>query len=212
MTGTDACKNIMREVNSVLSGKEDTVRKVLTAILAGGNILIEDIPGVGKTTMAKAFGAAMTLENKRLQLTMDVMPSDITGFTMFDKVKNAFVYKPGVVMCNLLLADEINRTSSKTQAALLEVMEEGKVTVDGRTRHVPEPFIVIATQNPIGSVGTTMLPESQLDTAIYLAWSFWTMSWDITWIVWPVAGVLFAALLGVVKMVLKNGSETQHYI
>ena len=161
MTGTDACKNIMREVNSVLSGKEDTVRKVLTAILAGGNILIEDIPGVGKTTMAKAFGAAMTLENKRLQLTMDVMPSDITGFTMFDKVKNAFVYKPGVVMCNLLLADEINRTSSKTQAALLEVMEEGKVTVDGRTRHVPEPFIVIATQNPIGSVGTTMLPESQ---------------------------------------------------
>ena len=167
MTGTDACKNIMREVNSVLSGKEDTVRKVLTAILAGGNILIEDIPGVGKTTMAKAFGAAMTLENKRLQLTMDVMPSDITGFTMFDKVKNAFVYKPGVVMCNLLLADEINRTSSKTQAALLEVMEEGKVTVDGRTRHVPEPFIVIATQNPIGSVGTTMLPESQLDRFMF---------------------------------------------
>ena len=163
MTGTDACKNIMREVNSVLSGKEDTVRKVLTAILAGGNILIEDIPGVGKTTMAKAFGAAMTLENKRLQLTMDVMPSDITGFTMFDKVKNAFVYKPGVVMCNLLLADEINRTSSKTQSALLEAMAEGCVTVDGVTHQLLEPFVVMATQNPVTSGGTQALPDSQLD-------------------------------------------------
>lgn len=167
MTGTEACAKIMQEVNKVVSGKEDVVKKVLTAILAGGHILIDDIPGVGKTTMAKAFAAAMHMENKRIQFTMDVMPSDIVGFTMFDKVKNDFVYKPGAVMCNLLLADEINRTSSKTQAALLEVMEEGKVTVDGKTRELPAPFIVIATQNPIGSVGTTMLPESQLDRFMF---------------------------------------------
>lgn len=167
MTGTEACMEIMNQVNQVVSGKEEVVKKVLTAIMAGGHILIEDIPGVGKTTLAKAFGAAMNLENRRIQFTMDVMPSDITGFTMFDKVRNDFIYKPGAVMCNLLLADEINRTSSKTQAALLEVMEEGKTTVDGQTRPLPEPFIVIATQNPIGSVGTTMLPESQLDRFMF---------------------------------------------
>lgn len=167
MTGTEACNEIRNQVNKVVSGKKDVVKKVLTAIIAGGHILIEDIPGVGKTTMAKAFAAAMNLENRRIQFTTDVMPSDITGFTMFDKSKNDFVYKPGAVMCNLLLADEINRTSSRTQAALLEVMEEGKVTVDGETKNVPQPFIVIATQNPIGSVGTAMLPESQLDRFIF---------------------------------------------
>jgi MoxR-like ATPase len=167
MNGTENCREIMRQVNQVIAGKEDVIKKVMTAVIAGGHILIEDIPGVGKTTMAKAFAAAMSLDNRRIQFTTDVMPSDITGFTMFDKQKNDFVYKPGAVACNLLLADEINRTSSKTQAALLEVMEEGKVTVDGRTLEVPHPFLVIATQNPIGSVGTTMLPESQLDRFMF---------------------------------------------
>lgn len=167
MTGTEACNEIINQVNQVVLGKEDVIKKVITAIIAGGHILIEDIPGVGKTTMAKAFAAAMGLDNKRIQFTTDVMPSDITGFTMFDKAKNEFVYKPGAVMCNLLLADEINRTSSKTQAALLEVMEERKVTVDGKTKKVPNPFFVIATQNPIGSVGTAMLPESQLDRFMF---------------------------------------------
>ncbi|MDY5575974.1 MAG: MoxR family ATPase [Lachnospiraceae bacterium] len=167
MTGTESCEKIMESVNGLISGKEDVVRKVMTAIIAGGHILIEDIPGVGKTTMAKAFAAAMGLDNRRIQFTTDVMPSDITGFMMFDKWKNDFVFKPGAVMCNLLLADEINRTSSKTQAALLEVMEEGRVTIDGETKQVPHPFMVIATQNPIGSVGTTLLPESQLDRFMF---------------------------------------------
>ena len=167
MTGTEACEKIMESVNGLISGKEDVVRKVMTAIIAGGHILIEDIPGVGKTTMAKAFAAAMGLDNRRIQFTTDVMPSDITGFMMFDKWKNDFVFKPGAVMCNLLLADEINRTSSKTQAALLEVLEEGRVTIDGETKQVPHPFMVIATQNPIGSVGTTLLPESQLDRFMF---------------------------------------------
>ena len=163
MTGTEACEKIMESVNGLISGKEDVVRKVMTAIIAGGHILIEDIPGVGKTTMAKAFAAAMGLDNRRIQFTTDVMPSDITGFMMFDKWKNDFVFKPGAVMCNLLLADEINRTSPKTQSALLEAMEEGKVTVDKNVIPIPRPFTVIATQNPLGFTGTQPLPEAQLD-------------------------------------------------
>ncbi len=167
MDGVQNCREIMDTLNRVIMGKEEVIEKVMTAIIAGGHILIEDVPGVGKTMMAKTFGAAMSLENKRIQFTTDVMPSDITGYTMFDKRTNDFVYKPGAVSCNLLLADEINRTSSKTQAALLEVMEEGKVTVDGITRELPQPFIVIATQNPMGSIGTSMLPESQLDRFMF---------------------------------------------
>lgn len=167
MTGNEACSKIIEQVNSVIFGKEDIVKKIMTAIIGQGHILIEDIPGVGKTSMAKAFSGAMELKNNRIQFTTDVVPSDITGFSMFDRKTEEFVYKQGAVMCNLLLADEINRTSSKTQAALLEVMEEGKVTVDGKTHRVPEPFIVIATQNPIGSVGTAMLPESQLDRFMF---------------------------------------------
>ena len=135
----------------------------MTAIIAGGHILLEDIPGVGKTTMALAFSKAMGLHFKRVQFTPDVVPSDITGFTMYDKSSGEFKYTAGAVITNFLLADEINRTSSKTQSALLEVMQEGKVTVDGKTYKLPEPFIVIATQNPIGTAGTQMLPESQLD-------------------------------------------------
>lgn len=159
----DKVMEVMEEVKQVVIGKEDCVRKAMAAILAGGHILIDDIPGVGKTTLAMAFSKAMALESKRIQFTPDVLPSDILGFSMYQKQTGQFVYQPGAVMCNLFLGDEINRTSPKTQSALLEVMEEGHATVDGETRPVPEPFIVIATENPAGSVGTQLLPESQLD-------------------------------------------------
>jgi len=154
---------ILDEVKKVVLGKDEIISKVLMAILAQGHILIEDIPGVGKTTMAMAFSKAMGLKENRIQFTPDVLPADVTGFSMYNRETNKFEYKPGAVMCNLLLGDEINRTSPKTQSALLQVMEEGSVTVDGITRIVPKPFIVIATQNPTGSVGTQRLPESQLD-------------------------------------------------
>lgn len=154
---------IMNEVNNVVIGKRVIIGKVLTAILAKGHILLEDYPGVGKTTLALAFSKAMALKHNRLQFTPDVLPTDVVGFHMLTKDGESYQYKPGAIMCNLFLADEINRTSSKTQSALLEVMEEGKVTVDSVTRDVPKPFVVMATQNPIGSIGTQMLPESQLD-------------------------------------------------
>lgn len=154
---------VIEEVKKAVIGKDECVLLMMTAILAGGHILIDDIPGVGKTTLAIAFAKAMALENIRTQFTPDVMPSDILGFTMYNKDTGSFYYQPGTVMCNLFLADEINRTSPKTQSALLEVMEENCVTVDGVARKVPQPFIVIATQNPSGSVGTQLLPESQLD-------------------------------------------------
>lgn len=154
---------VMDEVKKVILGKDECIGKVMAAILAGGNVLLEDVPGVGKTEMAIAFSRAMGLKSNRIQFTPDVMPSDITGFSMYQKETGRFVYYPGAVMCNLLLADEINRTSPKTQSALLEVMEEGSVTVDGVTRQVPKPFIVLATQNPVGSYGTQRLPEAQMD-------------------------------------------------
>ena len=163
MKNVEKAKMVIGEVQKVIVGKDECVETIMTAILAGGHILIEDIPGVGKTTMALAFAKAMNLKQNRVQFTPDVLPADITGFTMYNKQTDTFVYQQGAAMCNLLLADEINRTSPKTQSALLEVMEEGNVTVDGITREVPAPFIVIATENPIGSVGTQMLPESQLD-------------------------------------------------
>ncbi len=154
---------IIEEVKRAVIGKDECVYKVMMAMLAGGHILLEDIPGVGKTTMALAFSKACALRQNRVQFTPDVLPSDITGFSVYRKETGTFRYQEGAAMCNLLLADEINRTSPKTQSALLEVMEEGNVTVDGVTREVPKPFMVIATQNPIGSAGTQMLPESQLD-------------------------------------------------
>lgn len=154
---------IIEEVNKVIVGKKKVIRKVWMTILSGGHILLEDVPGVGKTTMALAFSRALGLSYKRIQFTPDVMPSDVVGFYYYDKERGKFSYRDGAVMTNLLLADEINRTSSRTQSALLEVMEEGQVTVDGVTRKVPEPFLVIATQNPVGSSGTQMLPESQID-------------------------------------------------
>ena len=142
-------QNVINEVRKVIIGKDEIIVKVLLSILSGGHVLIEDIPGVGKTTLAIALSKALSLDYKRMQFTPDVLPSDVTGFSVLDT--------------NLFLADEINRTSSKTQSALLEVMEEGKVTVDGVTHKVPDPYVVIATQNPMGSIGTQNLPESQLD-------------------------------------------------
>lgn len=154
---------VINEVKKAVIGKDDCIVMALAAILAGGHILLNDIPGVGKTTLAMALSKSMSLKQNRVQFTPDVMPSDLTGFSMYQKDTGNFVYQPGSVMCNLLLADEINRTSPKTQSALLEVMEEQKVTVDGVSHEVPSPFIVIATQNPFGSAGTWMLPEAQLD-------------------------------------------------
>lgn len=154
---------VIREVKKALAGKDDCILKAFAAILAGGHILIEDVPGVGKTTLAVAFSKAMALDNHRVQFTPDVMPSDLLGFNIYQKETGTFEFYPGTVMCNLFLADEINRTSPKTQSALLEVMEEGMVTVDGVSREVPKPFVVMATQNPKGSAGTQLLPEAQLD-------------------------------------------------
>lgn len=159
-------KQIIDEVKKVIIGKDEVIIKTLLALLAKGHILFEDIPGVGKTTLALAISKALSLDYKRLQFTPDVLPTDVTGFSVYNKSTGGFDYKEGAAICNLFLADEINRTSSKTQSALLEIMEEGKVTVDGITRNAPDPYIVIATQNPIGSIGTQMLPESQLDRFI----------------------------------------------
>lgn len=159
----EACQAIMNEVNKVIIGKPEAVRMLTLALISGGHVLIEDVPGVGKTTIAAALAKATGLDYKRVQLTPDVMASDITGFSVLDKSSGEFIYKPGVVMTNILIADEINRTSPKTQSALLEAMEERQVTVDGVTRTLARPFMVIATENPLGFVGTYPLPEAQLD-------------------------------------------------
>ena len=156
-------EQVQAEVNKVIKGKEDVVKKVLAAVIAGGHILMEDIPGVGKTTLATTFAKCMSMHYKRVQFTPDVLPSDILGFSMYNSATKDFEYREGAVFTNLFLADEINRTSPKTQSALLEVMEEKTATVDGVTRPLPDPFVVIATENPYGSSGTQMLPESQLD-------------------------------------------------
>lgn len=156
-------QQVKNEIKKAVKGKDEVIEKVLAAMLAGGHILLEDIPGVGKTTLAMAIEKSMSLSYKRVQFTPDVLPSDIVGFSMYNQDSKTFEYQQGAVYCNLFLADEINRTSPKTQSALLEVMEEGNVTVDGVTRPLPNPFIVIATENPLGSSGTQMLPESQLD-------------------------------------------------
>ena len=154
---------ILAQVRRAVVGKDEVLARVLLAILAGGHILLEDIPGVGKTTMALAFSRAMGLDYNRVQFTPDVMPSDITGFTLYNKEAGRMEYQPGAVLCNLFLADELNRATSRTQSALLEAMEEGQVTVDGVSHPVPQPFLVIATQNPAGAAGTQLLPDSQLD-------------------------------------------------
>ena len=142
---------ILREVQKAVIGKDLVLTKVLLAFLAGGHVLMEDMPGVGKTTLAMAFSKALGLNCRRVQFTPDVLPSDLTGFSVYEKNTGTFVFQPGALFCHLLLADEINRTSSKTQAALLEAMEESNVTVEGKTYALPRPHLVIATQNPLGS-------------------------------------------------------------
>lgn len=156
-------EKILHEVKKVIAGKDDVLEKIMMTVLSRGHVLLDDVPGTGKTTTALAFSRALGLQYGRIQFTPDVLPSDIVGFSMYHKESGSFVYQPGAVMTNLLLADEINRTSSKTQSALLEAMEEMQVTVDGVTHPLPAPFVVLATQNPVGSAGTQMLPPSQMD-------------------------------------------------
>ena len=156
-------QRILTEVRSVVVGKDTTLLWVLAAILAKGHILLEDVPGVGKTTMALAFSRVLNLRYSRVQFTPDVLPSDVTGYSVPDGQGGQMRYQPGAVLCNLFLADELNRATSRTQSALLEAMEEGQVTVDGVTHPIPKPFVVIATQNPTGAAGTSLLPDSQMD-------------------------------------------------
>lgn len=154
---------IIAEVRKAIIGKDEVIEKVLMALLAGGHVLLEDVPGVGKTTLAEAFSRALQMDEKRIQFTPDTTAGDVTGFSVYDRRTGSFTFKKGAVFCNLLLADEINRTSAKTQAALLEAMSEMHVTEDGVTYPLPQPFFCIATQNPTGSAGTHPLPDSQLD-------------------------------------------------
>ncbi len=159
----DAAKALVAEVEKAVIGKHHEIVLLITALLAGGHVLIEDVPGVGKTTLAASLAAAAGLGFKRAQFTPDVMASDITGFNIYNRQTETFEFREGLVMTNILLADEINRASPKTQSSLLESMEEATVTVDGITYEIPDPFFVIATQNPTGFVGTYPLPEAQLD-------------------------------------------------
>ena len=160
---TGHAQQILSQIRKVVVGKDTTLLWVLAAILARGHILLEDIPGVGKTTMALAFSRVLDLQYSRMQFTPDVLPSDVTGYTVMDPATGKMQYQPGAVLCNLFLADELNRATSRTQSALLEAMEEGQVTVDGVSHPLPNPFVVIATQNPIGAAGTQLLPDSQMD-------------------------------------------------
>ncbi len=158
-----AAQKILKQVRRAVVGKDPQLVWALAAMLAKGHILIEDIPGVGKTTLALAFSKTLSLSYGRVQFTPDVLPSDVTGYSVLDQKTGEMTYKPGAVLCNLFLADELNRATSRTQSALLEAMEEGQVTVDGHSYPVPQPFIVIATQNPTGAAGTQLLPDSQMD-------------------------------------------------
>ena len=160
---TDFAQQILNQVRSVVVGKDQVLLWVLAAILAKGHILLEDIPGVGKTTMALAFSKVLDLRYSRVQFTPDVLPSDVTGYSVLDQKTGQMHYQPGAVLTNLFLADELNRATSRTQSALLEAMEEGQVTVDGVSHPLPKPFVVIATQNPTGAAGTSLLPDSQMD-------------------------------------------------
>ncbi len=156
-------QKVLEQMRTVIVGKDQTLLWALAALLSGGHILLEDIPGVGKTTMAVAFSKVLGLSYNRVQFTPDVLPSDVTGYSVLDPATGRMVYQPGAVLCNLFLADELNRATSRTQSALLEAMEEGQVTVDGVSHPLPRPFIVIATQNPTGAAGTQLLPDSQMD-------------------------------------------------
>ena len=162
-TVTGPAQQILNQVRTAVVGKDSVLLWVLAAILARGHILLEDIPGVGKTTMALAFSKVLDLRYSRVQFTPDVLPSDVTGYSVLDQQTGKMTYREGAVLCNLFLADELNRATSRTQSALLEAMEEGQVTVDGTVHKLPQPFVVIATQNPTGAAGTQMLPDSQMD-------------------------------------------------
>ncbi|MBC7416472.1 MAG: MoxR family ATPase [Herminiimonas sp.] len=154
---------VAKEVGQIVVGKEVQIRQALVCLLAGGHLLIEDVPGVGKTTMAHALAISLGLQFNRLQFTSDLLPADVVGISIFERDKNVFAFHPGPVFTQVLLADEINRATPKAQSALLEAMEERQVTADGVTRELPRPFFVIATQNPAHQIGTFPLPESQLD-------------------------------------------------
>ena len=154
---------VAKQVSQIVVGKDLQIRQSLTCLLAGGHLLIEDVPGVGKTTLAHALAISLGLKFNRLQFTSDLLPADVVGISIFDREKNGFVFHPGPVFTQVLLADEINRATPKTQSALLEAMEERQVTADGITRDLPHPYFVIATQNPTHQIGTFQLPESQLD-------------------------------------------------
>ena len=158
-----AARHILSQIHHVVVGKDETLMWTLAAILARGHVLLEDIPGVGKTTMALSFSKTLNLDYGRVQFTPDVLPSDVTGYSILNQADGKMVYQPGAVLCNLFLADELNRATSRTQSALLEAMEEGQVTVDGVSHPLPQPFVVIATQNPTGAAGTQLLPDSQMD-------------------------------------------------
>ena len=158
-----AARHILSQIHHVVVGKDETLMWTLAAILARGHVLLEDIPGVGKTTMALSFSKTLNLDYGRVQFTPDVLPSDVTGYSILNQADSKMVYQPGAVLCNLFLADELNRATSRTQSALLEAMEEGQVTVDGVSHPLPQPFVVIATQNPTGAAGTQLLPDSQMD-------------------------------------------------
>ena len=160
---TGYAQQVLSKVRHAVVGKDQQLLWVLAAILAKGHILLEDIPGVGKTTMAVAFSKVLDLSYNRVQFTPDVLPSDVTGYSVPNPATGEMVYKPGAILCNLFLADELNRATSRTQSALLEAMEEGQVTVDGVAHKLPQPFVVIATQNPTGAAGTQLLPDSQMD-------------------------------------------------
>ncbi|MBR2810973.1 MAG: AAA family ATPase [Solobacterium sp.] len=155
--------DIINEMKKTMSGKDTVLTWIVLTALANGHVLLEDIPGVGKTTIAVTLAKVLGLTHGRVQFTPDVLPSDITGFSVYQKESGTLVYQPGVIFCNLFLADELNRATSRTQSALLEAMEEGQVTVDGISRRLPDPFFVLATQNPTGSAGTQLLPDSQID-------------------------------------------------
>ena len=157
-------ENVIAEVEKVIAGKREVIEKILTALLAEGHILLDDVPGVGKTTLAVALSRAVGLSFRRVQFTPDVLPSDLMGFSVYNRESGTFVYQPGALIgINLLLGDEINRASSKTQSALLEAMEERQVTVDGQTYSLASPFLVIATENSVGTAGTQFLPYAQMD-------------------------------------------------
>ncbi|MFC1884429.1 AAA family ATPase [Thermodesulfobacteriota bacterium] len=163
MTEFSVCKHIVDNISRVIVGKRDAMELLLVALLADGHILLEDVPGLGKTLLAKSLAQSMGGTFKRVQFTPDLLPSDITGFNVYNQQNGEFVYQPGPVITHILVADEINRTIPRTQAALLESMEERQVTVDGKTHLLPKPFFVMATQNPIELEGTFPLPEAQLD-------------------------------------------------